>query len=184
MTSIPMNARPARPRSKVAEIEERVRKALSERQTVARDVEQEYQEKLTLGERVADLVAAFGGSWTFIFSFGGVMLAWMVINSRLLGAGAFDPFPYILLNLALSTLAALQAPIIMMSQNRQASKDRARAEHEYEINLKAELEIGQIHRKLDELREARWPELVETQRRQLEALERVVARLESGKSAG
>ena len=170
-------SRPAagRPRSKVAEIEERVRKALAEKQTVARDVEREYEEKLTLGEKVSDAVAAFGGSWTFIFFFGGVMAVWMVLNSAVLARGAFDPFPYILLNLVLSTLAALQAPVIMMSQNRQAAKDRARAEHEYEINLKAELEIGQIHRKLEDLCDTRWAELVATQRRQIEHLERLIA---------
>jgi len=168
-------ALPSRPRSKVAEIEERVRKALAERKTVARDIESEYEEKLTLGERVADMVAVFGGSWTFIGVFGAAMLGWMVLNSVVLVQRALDPFPYMLLNLSLSTLAALQAPVIMMSQNRQAAKDRVRAEHDYEINLKSEIEISQIHRKLDELREVRWTELVATQRRQVEYLERLIA---------
>ncbi|MBI3449581.1 MAG: DUF1003 domain-containing protein [Acidobacteria bacterium] len=165
---------PARPRSKVTEIEERVRKALADRRTVTRDIETEYEEKLSLGNRVADVVAAFGGSWTFIFTFGAIMAAWMLINSQVLKDGAFDPFPYILLNLILSTLAALQAPVIMMSQNRQNEKDRVRAEHDYEINLKAEIEIGQIHKKLDEFRDAQWVQLVAMQHRQIEYLEKLV----------
>ena len=166
---------PARPRTKAAEIEERVKKALEERKTVTRDVEAEYETKLTLGERLADAVASFGGSWRFILTFGAFLAAWMIVNGFVLRAGAFDPFPHILLNLTLSTVAALQAPIIMMSQNRQAAKDRARAEHQYEINLKAEIEIGQIHKMLEELRDAKWRELVGIQQRQIEYLERIVA---------
>ena len=168
-------ARPvsARPRSKVAEIEERVRKALAERKTVSRDVEIDLEEKLTIGQRTADTVAAFGGSWTFIFFFFTVMVIWMVLNTIILPM-APDPYPFELLNVGLSTLAALQAPIIMMSQNRQAAKDRARSEHEYEINLKSEMEIGQIHKKLDDLREARWRELIEAQQKQIEYLQRIL----------
>lgn len=173
------NSVSARPRTKVAEIEERVKKALAERKTVARDVEAEYETKLSLGERLADMVATFGGSWGFIMSFAAAMVIWMLVNTLGLQSGAFDPYPYILLNLVLSTLAAIQAPVIMMSQNRTASKDRARAEHDYEINLKAEIEIGQIHKKLDDLRETRWKELVGIQKRQIEYLEQLV-----GKSGG
>jgi uncharacterized membrane protein len=177
MTRTRVEARPlpARPRTKAAEIEERVRKALAEKRTVTRDVEAEYERELSLGERLADMVAEFGGSWTFICTFSGVMVVWMIVNTFLLRGRAFDPFPYILLNLVLSTLAAVQAPIIMMSQNRQASKDRARAEHEYEINLKSEIEIGQIHKKLDDLRESRWNDLVGQQQKQTEYLERLLA---------
>ncbi len=174
-TRVEARALPQRPRSKAAEIEERVRKALAERVTVTRDVEAELEEKITLGERVADIVAEFGGSWTFIIFFGAVMGLWMLINTAYLRDRAFDPFPYILLNLMLSTLAALQAPVIMMSQNRQAAKDRIRAEHDYEVNLKSEIEIGQVHKKLDDLRDTRWKELVDVQRRQIEYLERLVA---------
>jgi uncharacterized membrane protein len=166
---------PARPRTKAAEIEERVRKALDERKTVTRDVETEYEEKLTIGQRLADLVATFGGSWGFIVAFAAAMTVWMLINTFVLDDEAFDPFPYILLNLALSTLAAIQAPVIMMSQNRKAAKDRALSEHEYEVNLKAEIEIGQIHKKLDELRGQRWKEMVGIQQRQIEYLERLLA---------
>jgi len=166
---------PLRPRTKAAEIEERVKKALAERKTVTRDVEAEYDTKLTLGERLSDAVAAFGGSWTFILSFAAVMAVWMLVNSAVLRGGAFDPYPYILLNLVLSTLAAIQAPIIMMSQNRQAAKDRARSEHEYEINLKAEIEIGQMHKILEEIRDTKWRELAANQQRQLDYLERILA---------
>lgn len=176
MVRTPVEARPlpARPRTKASEIEERVKRALAENKTVTRDVEAEYERKLTFGAKVADLVAEFGGSWTFIFAFTGAMILWMVVNTFLLRLRAFDPFPYILLNLALSTLAAIQAPVIMMSQNRQAAKDRARAEHEYEVNLKSEIEIGQIHKKLDALREVQWRELVESQQRQIEYLKRLL----------
>jgi uncharacterized membrane protein len=169
---------PAKPRSHVAEIEERVKKALAARQTITRDIETEYEEKLSLGDRVADMVAEFGGSWTFIFTFGAIMAVWMLVNIYFLKDRAFDPYPFILLNLVLSTLAALQAPVIMMSQNRQSEKDRVRAEHDYEINLKAELEIGQIHQKLDVFRDSQWSQLVATQARQIEYLERIIERME------
>ena len=105
-------------------------------------------EKYTLGQRAADAIAKFAGSWAFIFSFTGVLLLWMVVNT-ILAADAFDPFPFILLNLVLSCVAAIQAPLIMMSQNRQEAKDRARAENDYRINLKSELIIDDLHKKLD-----------------------------------
>jgi uncharacterized membrane protein len=120
---------------------------------VARNVNEEEEERMTFGERVADKVAAFGGSWTFIFIFGGILGAWVVINSVILVTKAFDPYPYILLNLFLSMLAAIQAPVIMMSQNRQASKDRLKADLDYEVNLKAELEVAQLHSKVDRVYE-------------------------------
>ena len=123
---------------------------------------------MTFGERLADRVATFGGSWTFIGLFLGAMVIWIVMNSR--GAAAVDPFPYILLNLMLSCLAALQAPVIMMSQNRQAAKDRLDAQHDYEVNLKAEMEIVALHFKMDELREKQWARLMEVQNRQTELL--------------
>jgi uncharacterized membrane protein len=120
---------------------------LLRREVVARDPA-EGEKALTLGERVADRVASFGGSWTFIFLFLGAMAAWIDLNRA---PGAFDPYPFILLNLVLSCLAALQAPVIMMSQNRQAAKDRLQAQHDYEVNLKAEMEIITLHAKLDDL---------------------------------
>jgi uncharacterized membrane protein len=120
---------------------------------VTRNLNVEEEERLTFGQRVADRVASFGGSWTFIISFAVVLVVWVIVNSVLLIAHPFDPYPYILLNLFLSMLAALQAPVIMMSQNRQASKDRLKADLDYEVNLKAELEVAQLHSKVDRIYE-------------------------------
>jgi CRP/FNR family cyclic AMP-dependent transcriptional regulator len=119
---------------------------------VARNPNQIIEEKLTFGQRVADRVASFGGSWNFIGLFALALVAWVILNTIILTSHPFDPFPFILLNLFLSMLAALQAPVIMMSQNRQDAKDRVRSEQDYKVNLKAELEIEELHRKLDELR--------------------------------
>jgi len=121
------------------------------RTQVSRNVNVEDQERMTLGARVADRVASFGGSWPFIFIFAAVMIIWTVLNSAALFRPHFDPYPYILLNLFLSMLAAIQAPVIMMSQNRLSAKDRLKADLDYDVNLKAELEIAQLHRKLDHL---------------------------------
>jgi CRP/FNR family cyclic AMP-dependent transcriptional regulator len=124
------------------------------RTQVSRNLNIEAQEHLTLGQRVADRVAAFGGSWPFITFFFMVMVVWIVVNSYLLGERTFDPYPYILLNLVLSMLAAIQAPVIMMSQNRQAAKDRIQADLDYQVNLKAEMEVAHLHRKVDRIQEA------------------------------
>jgi uncharacterized membrane protein len=118
---------------------------------VSRNVNVELEEQMALGQRVADRVAAFGGSWTFILIFALTMVVWVVLNTAALFSNHFDPYPYILLNLFLSMVAAIQAPVIMMSQNRQAAKDRLQADQDYQVNLKAELEIAQLHRKLDHL---------------------------------
>jgi CRP/FNR family transcriptional regulator, cyclic AMP receptor protein len=120
---------------------------------VSRNVNVEQAERMTLGERVADKVASFGGSWTFIIIFGAVMLVWVCLNTAALFTHHFDPYPYILLNLFLSMTAAVQAPVIMMSQNRQSAKDRLQADQDYQVNLKAELEVAQLHRKMDHLYE-------------------------------
>jgi uncharacterized membrane protein len=117
-----------------------------------RNVNDMADAKMSVGEKVADAVARFGGSWTFIISFGVFLLAWMALNSAWLMRAPPDPFPYIFLNLILSCLAALQAPVIMMSQNRQASKDRLQADEDYQVNIKAEFAIQQLHRKIDELK--------------------------------
>ena len=131
--------------------ERRLLEKLANRIAANSDWHAELDERLTFGQRVSDAVAFWGGSWTFIIAFAVVMAAW--IGTNLLAASrAFDPYPFILLNLVLSTVAALQAPIIMMSQNRQAMKDRLQATHDYEVNLKAELEIVALHDKLDRLR--------------------------------
>jgi uncharacterized membrane protein len=124
------------------------------------------------GERIADKVASFGGSWTFIFSFLGVLVVWMTVNLSGLLSDAFDPYPFILLNLVLSCIAALQAPVIMMSQRRQEEKDRLRAENDYMINLRAELEIRQLHEKIDHQMARQWERLAELQQIQIELLER------------
>ena len=120
---------------------------------VSRNVNEEEEDRLTFGERIADRVASFGGSWTFILIFGAVLATWMGVNGYFLAAHPFDPFPFILLNLGLSALAALQAPVIMMSQNRQATKDRLKADLDYQVNLKAELEVAQLHGKIDRIYE-------------------------------
>ncbi|MDQ6645903.1 MAG: DUF1003 domain-containing protein [Pseudomonadota bacterium] len=136
------------------------------RKHMARNVLQEFDQRMSFGERLADRVAEVGGSWSFILVFLGVMAGWMAVNSVLLRHEAFDPYPYILLNLALSCLAALQAPIIMMSQNRQADSDRAQAKNDYEVNVRAELEILQVHEKINALRDTELSELLELVRRQ------------------
>lgn len=140
--------------------------------TITRNINKEFDDQLTVGQRLADKVAAFGGSWTFIIIFASILLAWVILNSVILAADkkTFDPYPYILLNLVLSMLAAIQAPIIMMSQNRQAVKDRLDAAHDYEVNLKAELEIANLHEKLDQLRERQWADLVQMQQEQIQLL--------------
>lgn len=125
----------------------------------------------SLGERMADRVAAFGGSWTFIFSFIAVLFIWMGVNVVGLMARPFDPYPFILLNLVLSCLAALQAPVIMMSQRRQEAKDRQRAENDYKINLKSEIEIRYLHEKIDHQLARQWERLAELQQIQIDLLE-------------
>ena len=149
---------------------------LMQRRHITRNTNAEFDEQLTLGQRLADNVARFGGSWTFISIFALILLAWIILNSVILARynDAFDPFPYILLNLFLSMLASIQAPIIMMSQNRQAAKDRLDAAHDYEVNLKAEMEIENLHQKLDELREQKWAELVEMQQEQIRLLTKLL----------
>jgi len=158
----------------LSERERRVIAHLIHHKTVSRDSNAVFDSGMTFGQRVADRVAAFGGSWTFILLFLGFMGFWLLYNSA---GKSFDPFPFILLNLILSMLAALQAPVIMMSQNRQAVKDRMDAQHDYEINMKAELEILALHSKLDHLREQQWVTLIELQERQLAMLGKLVAKL-------
>ena len=141
---------------------------VAERSQISRDVNRVFDEKQTLGDRLADRVARFGGSWTFIICFS-APVAWAGLNSVVLAwfSTAFDPYPYIFLNLMLSMLAALQAPVILMSQNRQAARDRLAAGHDYEVNLKAELEIMGLHEKLDRMRSQHLEELLRAQQEQL-----------------
>jgi uncharacterized membrane protein len=124
----------------------------AKRLSVARDIGLEFNRDLTLGQKLADSVAAIGGSWAFIMGFFAVLVVWVATNVVVLASGAFDPYPFILLNLFLSILAAIQGPIILMSQNRAAVRDRLMARHDYEVNLKAEIEIAALHAKLDEIR--------------------------------
>jgi len=149
-------------------------KSMKDQGLLAKNVNVEFDRKLTLGERLADKVAEFGGSWRFIITFFIVMVMWIIMNSVLLLRKPFDPYPFILLNLVLSCLAAIQAPIIMMSQNRQEAKDRLRSEQDYRVNLKAELEIRYLHEKIDHLLAQQWQRLVEIQQIQMDLMEELV----------
>ncbi len=154
---------------------QKVARHIAERKHISRNTSIELDEK-TFGQHAADAVARFGGSWAFIILFAIVLIIWVILNSYILinYNKAFDPYPYILLNLFLSMLASIQAPIILMSQNRQAEKDRINAEHDYEVNLKAELEIMLLHEKIDLLREQQWGELLAIQKEQLKLLESLI----------
>lgn len=156
------------------EQERRVINSLIERKSLSHDTNSEFDGDRTFGEKVADKVAAFGGSWKFIIIFSSFLIGWIILNSFILLTRAFDPYPYILLNLFLSMIAALQAPIIMMSQNRQAARDRLDAEHDYEVNLKAELEIRTLQEKIDIMLSHDWKELIETQQKQIEMLKEII----------
>jgi uncharacterized membrane protein len=160
----------------LTELERHVARHITERTPISKNVVQDLSKQSTFGQRMADKVASFGGSWIFISIFMGVMIIWVLLNSFILIKlnSSFDPYPYILLNLVLSMLAAIQAPIILMSQNRQAYKDRLSAEHDYEVNLKAELEIIGLHEKVDLLREHQWDELIAIQQEQLKLLSQLV----------
>ena len=147
-----------------------------------RDPAELFQEQRTLGERVADRVAVFGGSWTFLGCFAAFMLAWMFLNTQT--ARPADPYPFILLNLILSCLAAVQAPVIMMSQHRQASKDRFDAQQDYQVNLRAEMQITELHLKMDDARDNQWHALIELHREQLEILKRIETAITRAGGAG
>lgn len=162
----------------LTEFERRLLDRIRRHEPVSRNVNQLHDEQLSFGERVADGLADVAGSWNFIIIFLLLILIWIGVNSYLLLERPWDPYPFILLNLLLSLVAGLQAPVIMMSQNRQESKDRIRSEHDYEVNLKAELEIEQLHTKLDLLREKQWNDLVALQQRQIEMLEQQIALIE------
>jgi uncharacterized membrane protein len=157
---------------------------IARRDAVARNTVVDVLESRTWGERVADRVADFGGSWTFILLFLGVLVLWAVVNTVLLASRAFDPYPFIFLNLMLSMVAALQAPIIMMSQKRQTTRDRLAAENDYAVNLRAEVEIRQLQEKLDELREGQWMQLMAQQEEQIRLLSVLCAPPSGAKPAG
>lgn len=158
-------------KGELAEIDRDVLDAIKNNSILTENIQEDKEDELTFGQRLADRVAEFGGSWTFIITFFSFILIWMVINIWVVATRPFDPFPFILLNLILSCLAAIQAPIIMMSQNRQEQKDRQRGEHDYKINLKAELEIKLLSEKIDHLLVHQNKKLLEIQEVQTDYLE-------------
>lgn len=158
-------------RGELAAIDRDVMEAIKNNSILSENIQEEIESELTLGQKMADKIATFGGSWTFITIFFLFILIWMATNVWYLASKSFDPFPFILLNLILSCLAAIQAPIIMMSQNRQEQKDRQRAEHDYKINLKAELEIKLLSEKIDHLLVHQNKKLLEIQEVQIDYLE-------------
>ena len=151
-------------------LDQEVLTSLQRHETLSSNVDAEFEKDLTLGERSSDKLASFGGSWTFLLIFALILFTWIVLNSFLILRKPFDPYPYILLNLVLSCLAAIQAPVIMMSQNRQEAKDRLRSQHDYQVNLKAELEIRHLHDKIDHLISRQWERLAEIQQIQVDLL--------------
>jgi uncharacterized membrane protein len=162
-----------------AQLDKRAQKVtqhIARRTHIARDLARDADARPSMGQRAADAVASFGGSWTFVGLFAATMLTWVGLNALLLTqrGHTFDPYPYILLNLFLSMLAAIQAPVILMSQNRQSQKDRRSAEHDYEVNLKAELEIMLLHDKIDALRDTQWQDLLAIQQQQMKLLQTMV----------
>jgi uncharacterized membrane protein len=154
----------------LSSVEKRLINNLKEQETVTKNINKEFEEQLTLGQKLSDKLASFGGSWKFIIIFGAFLLVWIIINTIVIISRHFDPYPFILLNLILSCLAAIQAPVIMMSQNRQEAKDRLRSRNDYIINLKAELEIRNLNEKIDNLLVHQWERLMEIQKIQMEIL--------------
>ena len=159
----------------LTDVERQVLQRAIGKKALSLDTSEVFDEKSTFGQRLADGVASFGGSWTFLISFGVVLVVWVSLNLLLSGA-APDPYPFIFLNLLLSMLAAMQAPVIMMSQNRQTAKDRLVTSHDYECNLKAEIEIMALHDKIDQLRNDDLKQLIAKQQEQIELLTKLVER--------
>lgn len=160
-------------------LDQEVVESLREHEVLTENIEKQFERKLTFGEHLSDKIASFGGSWRFIILFGTVLLGWIALNAALLANRGFDPYPFILLNLILSCLAAIQAPIIMMSQNRAEARDRLRGENDYKVNLKAELEIRHLHEKMDHLLRRQYNRLFEIQQIQIELLEELSQRKRS-----
>ena len=158
-------------KGELSTLEEQVMKSLQESELLSKNINVEFDERLTFGERLSDKFSGIAGSWRFIIGFMMVIIIWITINVIILVSKPFDPYPFILLNLVLSCLAAIQAPVILMSQNRQESKDRLRSEQDYRINLKAELEIRHLHEKIDHLLSSQWQRLLQIQEVQMELME-------------
>ena len=161
----------------LSHLEQEVLEALHKNQLISDNIDDANEENLTVGQKLADRIASFGGSWTFIISFFVFLFSWIGLNAFMLTTKAYDPFPFILLNLILSCLAALQAPLIMMSQNRLEEKDRLRAKNDYQVNLKAEVEIRMLHEKMDHLILNQQQRLFEIQHIQVEMLNEITERL-------
>lgn len=161
----------AQEKGELASIDRDVMEAIKSNAILSENIQEEIEAEITFGQKIADRVAGFGGSWTFIIAFFSFIIIWMAVNVWFLAISPFDPYPFILLNLLLSCLAAIQAPIIMMSQNRQEQKDRQRGEHDYKINLKAELEIKLLSEKIDHLLVDQNKKLLEIQEVQTDYLE-------------
>jgi len=157
-------------KGELTELEKEVLASLHAQEILSANVDDEFEQEWSFGERLADRIASFGGSWNFLIIFMVFMALWIIMNSLALFMRPVDPFPYIFLNLVLSCLAAVQAPIIMMSQNRQEAKDRIRSRHDYQVNLKAELEIRHLHEKMDHLLTKQWERLVQIQEIQMELI--------------
>jgi len=157
-------------KGELSSLEQEVVESMREHELLSENVDAEFEQQWSLGERMADRIASFGGSWTFLILFGLFLALWVALNSAVLIWRPLDPYPFIFLNLLLSCLAAIQAPVIMMSQNRQEAKDRLRSQHDYQVNLKAELEIRHLHEKVDHLLSHQWERLVQIQELQLEML--------------
>jgi uncharacterized membrane protein len=160
----------------LTQLEQEVIRSMKEQETLTENLNRAFEKSITFGQRSADRMASFGGSWTFIGCFAFVLVAWIGINTISALSRPFDPYPYILLNLILSCLAAIQAPIIMMSQNRMEAKDRLRSENDYQVNLKAELEIRHLHEKLDVLLKHQWQKLLEIQQIQMDFMKELARR--------
>jgi uncharacterized membrane protein len=160
----------------VSALEQEVLESIKKNEPLAANIYADFDAKRARGERLADKIAEFGGSWKFIICFAAVIGAWIAINSAAILQKQFDPYPFILLNLVLSCLAALQAPLIMMSQRRMEARDRLRGEHDYQVNLKAELEIRHLHEKLDHLLKQQWMRLLEIQEIQMELMKELSER--------
>lgn len=163
-------------KGELSSLENDVVRSLREHELLSANIDAELEQKWSFGERLADKIATFGGSWTFLIYFGILLFIWIGMNSLALLWRPPDPYPFIFLNLILSCLAAIQAPIIMMSQNRQEAKDRIRSQHDYQVNLKAELEIRHLHEKVDHLLSHQWERLVKIQELQLELLSELNAK--------
>lgn len=162
-------------------LEDQVLEAITSNKILSENIEEDIDDRFTFGQRVADKIAEFGGSWNFIILFFSFLLIWMAINVWVMVKKPFDPYPFILLNLILSCLAAIQAPIIMMSQNRQEQKDRQRSEHDYKVNLKAELEIKLLNEKVDHMMAHQNKRLLEIQEIQSDYLEDIFNEIAPGK---